>query len=162
MWGQPTVPPLRIGLSVCWWVGTLDPTVSLLVWPDLSHLPHLQSPETTALTHSRITMDLPSTLICLLVMGFNYKLITFCLCFRKRVRKEIKVKSAIHLLVAFQVHLPENAVPLWSLLCQPTGFSVLGHKPANRRRYPKENITSINVELPRFWQGWDSCDLQVL
>lgn len=148
MWGRPTVPPLRIGLSVCWWVGTLDPTASLLVWPDLSHLPHLQSPETTAHTHSRITMDLPSTLICLLVMVL--------------IRKEIKVKSAIHLLVAFQVHLPENAVPLWSLLCQPTGFSVLGHKPANRRRYPKENITSINVELPRFWQGWDSCDLQVL
>lgn len=39
-------------------------------------------------------------------------------------------------LVTFQVHLPENAVQLGSLLCQPAESSVWGRTQASRRRYP--------------------------
>lgn len=41
-----TVPPLGIGLSVCWWVDTLDPTAFLLTWTGPCRLPHLQDTHT--------------------------------------------------------------------------------------------------------------------
>lgn len=54
-------------------------------------------------------------------------------------------------LVAFQVHLPESAAQLGSLLCRLEASSVSGRTPANKRTYPEENNILISLHILRHW-----------